>query len=310
MQMFRRAIIIFCFALATSSCLLAQSDTVFRWAVAASGYRFFPDIEYKKAQGQSLKLDVIAIEPLSQPRPTLLFIHGGGWVNGTKNEVTLAPLPFLSQGMNAVNIDYRLANQSSAPASVADCRCALRWIYRHAKEYGFDTSKIVIAGESAGGHLALMTAMLPEDAGFDNECSPHESDTPMRAAAVISYSGPTDVSDMLEGPHKSWFAIDWLGTATHRADLARRLSPINYVRSGLPPVILAHADRDPLVPYEHATRLHDALTRAGVPTQLITVKGPIHGWALEQELGVQEQVFEALRRFGILPAENPINQRH
>ena len=62
--------------------------------------------------------------------------------------------------MNTINIDYRLAEDSLAPAAVEDCRCALRWVYRHAKEYGFDTNKIVVAGESAGGHLALMTAML------------------------------------------------------------------------------------------------------------------------------------------------------
>jgi acetyl esterase/lipase len=309
MQMLRQAAIIFCFAVAATSCL-AQSDAVYRWSVAASGYRFFPDIEYKKAQGQSLKLDVIAIEPLSQPRPTLLFIHGGGWVNGNKNETTLAALPFLAHGMNTVNIDYRLANQSHAPASVEDCRCALRWIYRHAKEYGFDTSKIVVAGESAGGHLALMTAMLQEDAGFDNECSAQEGDVPLKPAAVISYSGPTDVSDMLAGPHKSWFAIEWFGSVANRADLARRLSPINYVRAGLLPVILAHADSDPHVPSEQAARLHAALTRAGVPNQLIMLNGPIHGWALEQQLSVQEQVFDALRQFGVLSSENQVKTTH
>jgi acetyl esterase/lipase len=265
MPMLRQATIFLCFAVATTSCL-AQSDPVVRWSVAASGYRFFPDVEYKKAQGQSLKLDVIAIEPVSQPRPTVLSIHGGGWVNGNRNETTLASLPFLAQGMNAVNIDYRLANQSRAPASVEDCRCALRWIYRHAKEYGFDTSKIVVAGESAGGHLALMTAMLQEDAGFDNECSPQAGDVPLKPAAVISYSGPTDVSDMLEGPHKSWFAIDWFGSVTDRNELARRLSPINYVRAGLPPVIIAHADRDPHVPHEHATRLTMLLLVPASPT--------------------------------------------
>lgn len=289
---------------------MAQSDPVFRWSVTASGFRFFPDIEYQKTQGLSLKLDVIVIEPLNQPRPTLLFIHGGGWVNGNKNETTLASLPFLAQGMNAVNIDYRLANQSHAPAAVEDCRCALRWIYRHAKEYGFDTSKIVVAGESAGGHLALMTALLSDDAGFDNECAAQEGDVPLKPAAVISYSGPTDVADMLEGPHKSWFATDWFGSAANRADLARRLSPLNSVRAGLPPVILAHADRDPYVPYEHATRLRDALTRTGVPNLLITLKGPIHGWALEQELSVQEQVFNALRKFSILPSQPQAKSSH
>ncbi|HSS97751.1 MAG TPA: alpha/beta hydrolase, partial [Terriglobales bacterium] len=152
MRILRQATIIIYLVVATKFCL-AQPDAVFRWSVAASGYRFISDIEYKGIQGQSLKLDVIAIEPLSQPRPTLLFIHGGGWVNGNKNETTLASLPFLNQGMNTVNIDYRLASQAHAPASVEDCRCALRWIYRHAKEYGFDTNKIVVVGESAGGHL-------------------------------------------------------------------------------------------------------------------------------------------------------------
>ena len=114
----------------------------------------------------------------AQLRPTLLYIYGGGWVNGIKGSVTLAPLPYLFRGMNAVVIDYRVADNGLAPAAVEDCRCAFRWIYTHAKEYGFDTSKIVVAGESAGGHLALITAMLDASAGFDNECPAKDGDAP------------------------------------------------------------------------------------------------------------------------------------
>ncbi|MGH9511381.1 MAG: alpha/beta hydrolase fold domain-containing protein [Terriglobales bacterium] len=278
-----------------------RSDPVFQWAVRASGYSYHADIVYTRANGQELKLDVISIDPSIIARPTLLYIYGGGWVQGTKGSVTLAPLPYLYKGMNVVNVNYRVASEALAPAAVEDCRCALRWIYRHAKDYGFDTSKIVVAGESAGGHLALTTGMLDASTGFDNECPAEEGEPPLKAAAIVSYSGPTDVADLLEGPHQRWFALKWFGSIPNRLELARRLSPVNYVRAGLPPIIQAHGDSDPHVPYEQAVRLHEALDQVGVPNQLITLKGPIHGWAVEKELNVEEQVFDALQKYGVLP---------
>jgi acetyl esterase/lipase len=277
-----------------------RSDAAFQWAVAASGYSYHSNIVYTRANGQDLKLDVISVDPTGQPRPTLLYFFGGGWVNGSKGIVTLAPLPYLERGMNAVVIDYRVAANGLAPAAVEDGRCAFRWIYAHAKEYGFDTDKIVIAGESAGGHLALITAMLPASAGFDNECVGEAADPPLKAAAVVSYSGPTDVADMLEGANQRWYALKWFGSLPNRMDLARRLSPVNYARPGLPPIILVHGDSDPHVPYAQALRLKEALNRAGAPNQLITLHGPIHGWAVEKDLGAEEQVFQALEKYGVL----------
>jgi acetyl esterase/lipase len=206
--------------------------------------------------------------------------------------------------MDFINIDYRVADDSLAPAAVEDCRCALRWLYRHAKEYGFDTSKIVVAGESAGGHLALTTALLDFGDGFDNRCPPREGDVPLKTAAVISYSGPTDVADVLEGAHQQWYALMWFGSVPNRIELARRLSPLTHVRPGLPPIILAHGDQDPYVPYSQAARLHESLDRMGDLNQLITVPGPTHGWALERDLSVQQRVFEALENYGILPKKS------
>lgn len=295
-----KAVVLALLAVSSTAMYGQNADPVFQWAVTASGYSFYPDLIYKRANGHDLKLDVIAIEPLSEPKPTLLYIHGGGWVNGKKGNTTLAPLPYLARGMNTVNIDYRLAEDALAPAAVEDCRCALRWVYRHAKEYGFDTSKIVVAGESAGGHLALMTAMVDASAGFDNECPAQNGDVPLKAAAIVSYSGPTDIVDLVEGPHQSWFALEWFGSLPNRKDLARRLSPLTYVHSGLPPIIQAHGDHDPYVPYSQASQLHEALDRAGVPNQLITLPGPIHGWAVEKVLSVEQQVFSALEKYGIL----------
>ena len=102
-------------------------------------------------------------------------------------------------------------------------------------------------------------------------------------------------------PHPRWFALACVGSLPNRTELARRLSPVSYVRPGLPPIIQAHGDHDPYVPYEQVLRLNKALDQAGDPNQLITLAGPIHGWAVEKEISVEEQVFGALEKYGVLP---------
>jgi len=275
-----------------------------RWStIAFSEHTVFPDITYKKSNGRDIKLDVIRAGNPSQVRPTVVFIHGGGWVGGSKENHVLFVLPYLSRGMNVVNVEYRLASESLAPAAVEDCRCALRWVYRHAKEHGFDVSKLVVAGESAGGHLSLTTGMLDQDAGSDNDCTPDEVPTvgPSKVAAIVNYCGITDVADLLEGPHRQAFAVMWLGSQLNRAELARRVSPLTYVRQGLPPTIIVHGDEDATVPYQHGVRLHEALDRAGVPNQLVTIPGGKHwGWPREQYLRAQQAVFTFLEQHGVL----------
>ena len=215
----------------------------------------------------------------------------------------LFPLPYLARGMNVVNVQYRLARMSLAPAAVEDCRCALRWVYRNAKEYGFDTSKLVMAGESAGGHLSLMTGMLDASAGFDNECPAEQppGNPPLKVAAIVNYCGIADVTNVLEGPRRKHFAVQWLGSQPNRMELARRLSPISHVRRGLPPVITVHGAADSTVPYEDAVRMHQALTQADVPNQLVTIPGGQHWrWPREEYLKAQQAIFKFLEQHGIL----------
>jgi acetyl esterase/lipase len=93
----------------------------------------------------------------------LLYIHGGGWQGLNRSVRNLNIMPYIDKGYAVVNIDYRLLDQSPFPACIADCRYALNWIYENAVKYKFDTTRIVVSGESAGGHLALMTGFLKED---------------------------------------------------------------------------------------------------------------------------------------------------
>jgi acetyl esterase/lipase len=290
----------------------AQLSEVEKAAVLL-GNRFTVEanVVYKVANRYEAKLDVYRPSKASEPTPVVMMIHGGGWLFGTKEESVLYLLPYLQMGFAAVNVEYRMGSVSLAPAAVEDCLCALHWIGRNAKRYKFDLGKVVVTGGSAGGHLALTTAMIPESAGFENECAYEDdrgwtgefTDSRPKVAAVINWFGITDVADMIQGPNRHGYAVSWLGSAPSREELARRVSPLTYVRPGLPPVLTIHGDADKLVPYSHAVRLHEALTKAGVRNQLLTLPGAGHGgFSDEQELKAFEAVRAFLAEVGVIAA--------
>lgn len=275
-----------------------------------NAYAVTPNLTYGLANNVPLKLDVYTPRVRAGAVPVVMLIHGGGWVEGSKEASVLSAVPYLEMGFAVVNVEYRLGHVSPAPAAVEDCQCALHWIARNAAKYGFDLSKVVVTGGSAGGHLSLTTGMIPESAGFAGECAsdddpkwsgPWTSSRPA-VAAIVNWLGITDVTEMLQGPNIRSYAVSWFGTLPNREELARRISPLTYVRAGVPPVITVHGDADPLVPYSQAVRLHQALTKAGVRNQLVTVPGGKHGnFTNEQMLSAYEAIRAFLAAAGITP---------
>ena len=271
----------------------------------AAGYSLTPDITYHRAGGMDLKLDVYRPRGSASANPTLVYIHGGGWTNGSKESSALTFLPYLEMGWSVVNVAYRLAEVAHAPAAVEDTRCALRWVYRNADQYGFDRDAIVVTGNSAGGHLALTTGMLQASDGLDAQCpgdrmrtwaiGPANTDT-LRVAAIINWYGITDVVDLLDsGPGSSGnFTEAWLGSAANRREIAARVTPLNHVRSTLPPILTIHGTDDTIVPYEHGVRLHQALDEAGVPNRLISIDGGGHGGFSYDEM---RMIYGEIREF-------------
>ena len=290
---------------------LAQSLDAASWAAhVGAAYRVANDVTYLKAGNYELKLDVYVPRDAQGPLPTALYFHGGGWVARSKEYMALNILPYLEMGWVVVNVGYRLGTVASAPAAVEDCRCALRWVIRNAKEYMVDTSKIVLTGHSAGGRLALTTGMLPASAGLDRQCPGKEE---LKAAAIVNWLGITDVMDVLEGPNQKQYAVQWLGSQPNREEIAKRVSPLIYVRPGLPPILTVHGDADPTVPYSQAVRLHQAPDRAGVPNKLLTVPGGGHWrFTAEQDAKLYADIREFLARHNLTrvsPGSNRSPQR-
>jgi acetyl esterase/lipase len=187
---------------------------------------------------------------------------------------------------------------SLAPAAVADCRCALRWVIENAAEHNFDVDRIVVTGGSAGGHLALTTGMVDPASGLDNECPTNK---PLKVAAILNYYGITDVNDLLSGPNQKSYAVAWLGSLDNAREVAKRVSPLTYVRKGLPPILTIYGDADPTVPYQHGVRLREALDKAGVPNELLTIPGGKHGgFTNEETLKIQATINQFLVKHGIL----------
>ena len=267
-------------------------------------YRVTPNITYLTANNFEAKLDVYSRSDMTTPQPTLIWIHGGGWTGGNKEGATFSLLPYMEMGWNVVNVEYRLAKISPAPAAVEDCLCALRWVIRNAKQYNFDISKLVVSGSSAGGHLALTTAMIPASEGLDRQCPGNEE---LKVAAVVDWFGITDVVDLLDGANRKTYAVQWMGSMPNRVEIARRVSPLTYVRSGLPPIISIQGDQDPTVPYAHSVRLQDALKRVAVDGELVTIPGGRHGGFTRAENQRAHAAIKAfLAKHGLLATVAPL----
>jgi len=280
-------------------------DPATRFVQIANNYSVAADITYLRAGGADLKLDVYRPSNAAGPTPVLMFMHGGGWTNGSKNSSLFASLPFIEMGWAVVNVEYRLADVALAPAAVEDCRCALRWIYQNARQYQFDLDNIVATGQSAGGHLALTTGMIPESAGLDRQCPGDRrrawttgdlGTQPIKVAAVLDFYGITDVEDLINRkPGTSGnFTEAWLGSPIDRAAIAKRVSPTTYVRKELPPIMIIHGTADPIVPFDQATKLQKMLDAAGSPNEFYAVEGGGHGgWSTAD----MEKIYKAVRVF-------------
>ena len=211
--------------------------------------------------------DYFAID--NDPRPILVWIHGGGWVAGDKAAEVPQLIPYLERGWNVVNVNYR-QGPGTAPQAVDDVMCAYQRVIEIVEASGIPTDQVVVSGASAGGHLALLVGMLNSDGN-------HPCRTTSPPKAVVNWFGITDIEAVQEFLSETRpegnYAAAWIGDAAKVNEISSQYSPLFLVTENTPPIITVHGDVDTVVPYEQASALHESLSTTN---RLITIEDGNH----------------------------------
>jgi acetyl esterase/lipase len=177
------------------------------------------------------------------------------------------------------SINYRLTDEAAWPAQIHDCKAAIRWLRANAAKYHIDPERIGVIGSSAGGHLVAMLGVTGGVEALEGSLGEH-SGVSSRVACVVDLYGPTDLTDMPEREARrpgSPVAKLVGGPVQDRRETAREASPVTYVSSDDPPMLIIHGTADPTVPFDQSTRLEKALKAAGVSVLLVPVTDGVHG---------------------------------
>lgn len=246
----------------TFACLLAS---IMATSFARAEVR--TNITYASATNGTDRVLDVGMPEGSGPFPIVLYTHGGGWSSGDKQEVSLFTNALTQVPAVWFSVNYRLAPTNRWPACFEDVQHAIRWVKAHGAEFKGDTNRITLMGYSAGGHLACHAAVLAGD------------DT--RVQAVVAFAGPTDHvadSERRNGASKSMQMLFNYPESldAYARERLREISPLNYVRPGLPPFLLFAGTEDKSVPYSQSVNFRARLAAANVPCELVTITNAGH----------------------------------
>ena len=246
---------------------------------------------YKTAGTQPLSLHVFkpAGHRPGDRRACFITIHGGGWTGGNPKRMYPFAAHYARQGLVGISVQYRL-HSAQAGVRVQDCvedaRSAVRHVRAHAADFGIDPQKIIVSGGSAGGHLAVATALFDgiNAAGEDTRisCAPN---------ALVLLFPVIDTSR--EGYGQAKIGERW-----------RDLSPVHQVRPGLPPTITFHGTGDTVTPFAGAKAFHEAMLRAGNRSELVVHEGGAHGYLMRDRALLDDTLKRSdtfLAALGLLP---------
>jgi acetyl esterase/lipase len=247
------------------------------------GTKEMRNVAYVTNGHERQKLDLFLPPGATNPLPLIIWVHGGAWRGGSKEQCPA--LRYLPQGYAVASLNYRLSQHAIFPAQIEDCKAAVRWLRAHAKEHNLDPERFAAWGASAGGHLVALLGTAGDVKKFEVGANLEVSS---RVRAVVDFFGPTDFTrmakDSLPGSRFDHDAPDAPeakligGPVQENKDKCAAANPITYVASNNPPFLILHGDQDNLVPYQQSEFLRDALQKAGVPVTLKIIPGAGHGF--------------------------------
>jgi pectinesterase len=242
-------------------------------------------LTYASYGDRVMKLDLYRPKSRSKNLPAMVCIHGGGWMNGQRNNYTVFAKSVALKGFVAVTIDYRLSGEAKFPAAIHDCKAAVRWLRANAKKYGLNPNKIAAIGSSAGGHLAALlgtSAGVPElegRGGNANQSSAIQVALPWAAQTDLTVERIRLKSEATTGKQ---LYRNFLGGSytTHAAQYALA-SPIKYLDKQDPPFHFICGELD--VPSTRAVDFRKKLDAMGIPSGLHVIDGAPHGFSRRQD---------------------------
>lgn len=225
------------------------------------------------------KLDLYLPATGDKPFPTILAIHGGGFISRSKSLYQRLARHYAEQGYAFVSINYRLAPTDNYPAQVEDAFCALAWLHANQDQYGFDTNRVIVTGGSAGGYLASMLGTVDDPNIYLKNC-PHKYPSRDAVNAAIIYYGLYDLTDMTEYPGGGAPLEPFLGAKHEKIPIEKleEMSPIKHVDGSEPPFIILHGTADNVIPSFMSERFAESLEQAGVDVELVLVPEAGHGF--------------------------------
>ncbi len=239
---------------------------------------FIRNLPYVPKGHERQILDLFIPPNAAAEAPLLVWIHGGAWTGGGKENCPAAEM--VKKGWVVASLNYRFSQHAVFPAQLEDCKAALRFLRAHAAEYHIDKSRVVVWGSSAGGHLVALLGVTGQTKEFDVGANLEQSSA---VSCVIDWYGPTDFLHWGEGStikadnKNDVVARLFGGPVSEHLELARKGSPISWVSKDSAPILIMHGDKDPLVPLQQSESFAAALNKAGVACVLKIYPGQGHG---------------------------------
>jgi acetyl esterase/lipase len=255
------------------------------WSACSSNAMAAPrvvrDLKFARAGESDLALDLYLPERSQPPVGVIVWVHGGAWRAGSRASVDLEGMT--ERGWAVASVDYRLSTVARFPAQVHDIKAAIRYLRAHAKERGYPRSPLVIAGSSAGAHLAALVGVTNQHGELEGNVGTDARES-SDVQAIVSLYGASNLTTILSQstPHGLSVrgpALDLLLGAQPDAavDLARLASPVFHVDAKDPPLCLLHGDQDNQMPINQSLELQGAYEKLGLPVRLVVVHGAGHG---------------------------------
>lgn len=236
-------------------------------------------IEFAKVDGLSLKLDLH--RPVAEKPPLLVYVHGGAWRAGSREDVPVKAL--LDHGFAIASVDYRLSTQSRFPAQIHDIKAAIRFLRAKGDDLRLDTSRIGIIGSSAGGHLAALAGVTHGQSELEGRVGEY-GDQSSHVHAIVSFYGASNLQSILGQSTEFGLGVRIPALKLLLGDLpdkqmalAKLASPVAHLDAKDPPLLLIHGDADPQMPLAQSQEFHAASKSAELTSELIVLPGSKHG---------------------------------